>query len=269
VRRNVPTEKTRTRRASEPRAPKATLALLSFALVALLATAGAIWWKAPYVFTGRRKPVAPAPVATSAAAPTATVPKCRVTLSLTDAPAGAEILLRVGQAPVNVERMPVRTRLELVATAEGHAPRRAVVRSDATWETGPDGKPRIDVPVQLDPSKARPGAVDPWPAAEAGSEVGGVGPPGTVHVISNVPGAEVWLLAGLGPEARIEQLRCDGDIDVLVAGQPPNARKRLRVSEKDVQAAKADAQGVRVVAISAAAATGPAAPSASPSGAPR
>jgi hypothetical protein len=262
VRRDVPTEQTRTRRAREPQAPKATLALLSFALIALLATAGAIWWKAPYVFTGRRKPVAPL-ATSSAAVPAAMVPKCKVTLSLSDAPAGAEILLRVGQAPVNVERMPVKTRLELVATAEGHAPRRAVVKSDATWEAGPDGKPRIDVPIQLEPSTARPGTVDAWPAAEAGSEVGGVGPPGTVHVISNVTGAEVWLLAGLGPEARIEQLRCDGDIDVLVAGQPPNARKRLRVSEKDIRAAKADAQGAREVAVSAAAA-GPASPSGTP-----
>ena len=100
------------------------------------------------------------------------------------------------------------------------------------------------------PSKAKPGAVDPWPGAEPGSNVGGTGAPGTVHVVSNVRGAEVWLLAGLGPEARIEQLRCDGDIDVLLAA-PPDLRRRLHVSEKDIQAAEADAQGNRVVSVSA------------------
>ncbi len=238
------------RRAAEPRAPKTAMALLSIALLALLATAGAIWWKAPYVFTGGRKK--PVPSATPAASVTpAPAPQCKVALVLGDVPAGAEILLRVGQAPVDVQRMPMKTRLEFVATAEGHAPRRAVVRADATWDSGPDGKPRIEVPIQLDPSKARPGQVDPWPAAEPGSEVGGTGAPGTVHVVSNVRGAEIWLLAGLGPEARIEQLRCEGDIDVLIAGQPANARKRLHVAEKDVQAAKPDAQGNRIVTLSA------------------
>jgi hypothetical protein len=77
-----------------------------------------------------------------------------------------------------------------------------------------------------------------------------MGSPGTVHVVSNVRGAEVWLLAGLGPEARIEQLRCDGDIDVLLAG-PPQLRKRLHVGEKEIQAAAPDPQGNRVVSVTA------------------
>jgi hypothetical protein len=169
---------------------------------------------------------------------------------VTDVPVNAEILLRMGQAPLDVERMPVGTRLEFVATAEGHAPRRAIIKAEASWDKGPDGKPRIDVPIQLEPSKAKAGTVDPWPVAEPGSQVGGSGSPGTVHVVSNVRGAEVWLLAGLGPEARIEQLRCDGDIDVLLAG-PPQLRKRLHIGETDIQAATPDAQGNRVVSVTA------------------
>jgi hypothetical protein len=180
---------------------------------------------------------------------TAAVPRCKVALVVSEVPANAEILLRVGQAPLDVERMPVGTRLEFVATAEGYAPRRAVIKAESTWDKGPDGKPRIDVPIQLDPTKAKPGTVDAWPLAEPGSQVGGSGSPGTVHVVSNVRGAEVWLLAGLGPEARIEQLRCDGDIDVLLAG-PPQLRKRLHVGEKEIQAASPDTQGNRVVSVS-------------------
>jgi hypothetical protein len=144
--------------------------------------------------------------------------------------------------------MPVGTRLEFVGTAEGYVPRRAVIKAESTWEKTEGGKPRIDVPIQLDPTKAKPGVIDPWPVAEPGSQVGGSGPPGTVHVVSNVRGAEIWLLAGLGPEARIEQLRCDGDIDVLLAG-PPQLRKRLHVSEKEIQAATPDAQGNRVISV--------------------
>jgi hypothetical protein len=232
----------------QPRAPRTGLAMLVLTLFVVIAGGIAVWMFKPAFFTGnKRRPVPTA--STSAVAVTAAVPRCKVALVVSEVPANAEILLRVGQAPLDVERMPVGTRLEFVATAEGYAPRRAVIKAESTWDKGPDGKPRIDVPIQLDPTKAKPGTVDAWPLAEPGSQVGGSGSPGTVHVVSNVRGAEVWLLAGLGPEARIEQLRCDGDIDVLLAG-PPQLRKRLHVGEKEIQAASPDTQGNRVVSVS-------------------
>jgi hypothetical protein len=235
----------------QPRAPRTGLAMLVLTLFVLVAGGIAVWMFKPAFFTGRKKPV---PTASTSAVPVvSTPPRCKVALVVSDVPANAEILLRTGQAPLDVERMPVGTRLEFVATAEGYAPRRAVVKAESPWDKAPDGKPRIDVPIQLDPSKAKTGAVDPWPVAEPGSQVGGSGSPGTVHVVSNVRGAEVWLLAGLGPEARIEQLRCDGDIDVLLAG-PPQLRKRLHVGEKEIQGATPDTQGNRVVSVSAKAA---------------
>jgi hypothetical protein len=231
-----------------PRAPKTGMAMLVFALLVLAGGTAAVWKFYPQVFTGKKKALPTATV--SVAQPLPPPPKCKVALVLTEVPANAEILLRMGQAPVDVERMPVGTRLELVATAEGFTPRRAVIKGESPWDTGPDGKPRIEVPIQLDPSKAKAGAVDAWPAAEPGSQVGGSGAPGTVHVVSNVRGAEVWLLAGLGPEARIDQLRCDADIDVLFAG-PPALRKRLHVGEKEIAATAADPQGNKVVSVSA------------------
>jgi hypothetical protein len=233
----------------QPRAPRTGLAMLVLTLFVLVAGGIAVWMFKPAFFTGRKKPLATA--STSAAPIVPPAPRCKVALVVSDVPANAEILLRMGQAPLDVERMPVGTRLEFVATAEGYAPRRAVIKAESTWDKAPDGKPRIDVPIQLDPTKAKAGTIDAWPVAEPGSQVGGSGSPGTVHVVSNVRGAEVWLLAGLGPEARIEQLRCDGDIDVLLAG-PPQLRKRLHVGEKDIQAASPDSQGNRVVSVSAA-----------------
>lgn len=233
----------------QPRAPRTGFAMIAFTLVILVGAAFAIWTLKPSFFTGAKRKPTPSPSA-SASVATPAAPRCKVGLVVTDVPANAEILLRMGQAPLDVERMPVGTRLEFVATAEGYAPRRAIVKAESPWDKGPDGKPRIDVPIQLDPSKAKPGAIDPWPSAEPGSQVGGSGSPGTVHVISNVRGAEVWLLAGLGPEARIEQLRCDADIDVLLAG-PPTLRKRLHISDKEIGAAQADAQGNKVISVSA------------------
>jgi hypothetical protein len=141
-------------------------------------------------------------------------------------------LLGKGQAPAEVEHMPVGTRLEFVATAEGFAPKRVVVPAGASWDHGPDGKARFEVAVQLDKSKAKAGTNDPWPAGEPGSEVGGQGPPGTVRVVATPRGSEIWMVAGIGPDARVEQLPCGRDVDVLVAG-PTTYRKRLHVAASE------------------------------------
>jgi hypothetical protein len=154
---------------------------------------------------------------------------CRGTLVVSNAPPHAEVLIGEGQAPVDVERLPVGARLEFVATAEGYAPKRVVVPAGALWDHPTDGVPRYEAAVQMDRSK---NAIDSWPAGEPGSEVGGEGSPGTVHVVATPRGAEIWMLAGMGPDARVEQLPCDHDWDVLVAG-PTTFRQRLHVSAGD------------------------------------
>ncbi len=201
----------------------------AFALAAVGAGSYAMWWL---------RPEAPARHGLTAAtwsavaAPQEGPPPCVGALVVADVPPRAEVLLHEGQAPVDIVRMPVGARLEFVATAEGYAPKRVVVPAGASWDPGPDGKPRFEAAVQLDSSHARAGAVDPWPAGEPGTAVGGEGAPGTVRVVATPRGAEVWMLAGIGPEARIEHLGCDQDIEVLVAG-PTTLRKRLRVRVAD------------------------------------
>lgn len=176
-------------------------------------------------------------------------PACKASVIVSGAPDGAEILVRVGNAPTDIERMPVGPRLEIVATLDGYGPRRAVVPAGAPWEKGPDGKPRFEVAVQLDKSK-KPGA-DPWPQVEPGSEVGGKGDPGTVHVVSTPRGAEIWVVAGSGPESRIDELvRCDADAEILVAGPYPSTyRKRLSVKSADFAPDPAQGAGVRVAKV--------------------
>ncbi|MGD0530248.1 MAG: hypothetical protein ABSE49_34255, partial [Polyangiaceae bacterium] len=203
--------------------------VLVLAMVLVLGGGYAIWRLLPGVMAGH----GPAPTPSVSAAPAPPMPtSCKATLIVGDVPPHAEVLLRSGQAPVDVPDMPVGTRLEFVATAEGYAPKRVVVPAGASWDNGPDGKPRYEAGVQLEKSKARAGANDPWPAGEPGSEVGGQGPPGTVHVVATPRGAEVWMLVGTDPAAHIEQLRCNQDFDILVAG-PTTFRKRLRVSGGD------------------------------------
>jgi hypothetical protein len=156
---------------------------------------------------------------------------CRGLIVVSDVPKHAEVLYRVGQAPLDVERMPVGARLEFVATADSYVPKRLVVPARAEWRAGPDGIPLFEATVELERSRARPGANDPWPSGEPGSEVGGQGPPGIVRVVVVPVGADVWMLSGLGPEARLD-VSCDRTTDILVAG-PTTFRKQIHVGTGD------------------------------------
>jgi len=178
------------------------------------------------VVEAERRAVAAAAV--SAATPGAAA--CRATLVVSDVPTGAEVLVRSGLAPVDVERVPAGTRLEFVALHDGYAPRRGVVPQGAGWDA-PSGKPRFELPIQLEKSRAKPGGLDSWPSAEPGTVVGGQGPAGTVHVVTSPRGAEVWMVAGGGPEAKLDALACGTSVDLMVAGtqQGQPLRRRLRV----------------------------------------
>ncbi len=197
------------------------------ALAAVAAGGYAVWQLRPGLFATRHA----SPLSSSAAPATSpSAAPCLQLLVVTDVPPHAEVLVRKGQAPIDVEKMPVGARLEFVATAEGYAAKRVVVPAGAPWDPGPNGKPRFEAGVQLDRSRATRGGNDPWPAGEPGSEVGGQGPPGTVHVVATPRGAEIWMVAGMAPEAHIEQqLACNEDVDVLLAG-PTTYRKRVHVA---------------------------------------
>ena len=140
-----------------------------------MAGGAALWFLGPSFSVGHRAPAAAAPAAppsvtaqTTTATPAA---RCHASLVVNDAAPNAEILVRVGQAPVDVDRMPVGARLEFVATAEVRAKARRRPGLDATWDTGPDGRPRYESRLQLDLSRARTGAVDPWPAGGPAAEL--------------------------------------------------------------------------------------------------
>lgn len=231
--RSMPTTPSQRKKPPASRKIGGTDVLLGLVLAALLGVGG-------YLLAMRMlhpaPPEAPTPSVSSSASAAASSSRalCKAALTIDNAPEKSEILLRVGQAPVEIDHMPVGTRLEFVATADGHSPKRAVVPAGAAWEKNEaTGKPRYELAVQLDPSPARArGKDDAWPPAEPGSSAGGEGPPGVVRVVSSPKGAEVWLLVGLGPEAVIDRLPCTGDTQVLVAG-PGTPRKRLVVHETD------------------------------------
>jgi hypothetical protein len=234
--RQLPTQpsKLKQMRASLPSIPtekKSGRALVWVLGLLILVAGGLVAWLLRGGTPANQAP-APAPSTSPSIIVTGPVP-CTDIIVVADVPAHAEVLVRKGQAPVDVERMPVGARLEFVATAEGYAPKRVVVPAGATWDPASDGRPRYEAAVQLDKSHAAHGTNDPWPAGEPGSAVGGQGPPGTVHVVATPRGAEVWMLAGLGPDARIEQqMACTEDVELLLAG-PTTFRKRIHISASD------------------------------------
>ncbi|MEO8877150.1 MAG: hypothetical protein ABI461_16270 [Polyangiaceae bacterium] len=260
--RSMQTEPKVHRSASSP--PKAkgrgidrVLIVLFFVLLA--GGAVMVWMLKPGFFTGRtpEKVEEERRAAEAASAKAADLAAkshlCKQSLGLTDVPPKAEVLLRVGQAPVDIEHVPMAVRLELVATLDNYATKRAVILPDATWDKGADGKPRLETALQLDPIAKHHGKASPdtWPLAEPGSDVGGKGDPGTLHIISSPKGAEVWMVAGGGPEAQIDEIPC-GDVDVLLGG-PGTYRKKIHVRAADFAAGEPAPNGdtIKIAHVSA------------------
>src|SRR4029079_16356067 len=83
----------------QPRAPRTGLAMLVLTLFVLVAGGVAVWMVKPAFFTGRKRPLPTASASARVAVPAA--PRCKVALVVSDVPANAEILLRMGQAPLD------------------------------------------------------------------------------------------------------------------------------------------------------------------------
>ncbi len=241
--RSMQTEPARVKRApTKSRGIDKVLIILFFVLLA--GGAVMVWMLKPGFFTGRtpekiaEEERAAAAASAKAAELTAMSKQCKESISLTDVPPKAEVAMRVGVAPVDVPHIPMQTRLELIATLDTYATKRAVVLPDATWDKGPDGKPRLETAVQLDPLGKHHGktAPDVWPPVEPGSDVGGAdkASPGTLHIVSSPKGAEIWMLVGLGPETQIDDVPC-GDVDLLLGG-PGTYRKKIHVRAADFSA---------------------------------
>jgi hypothetical protein len=241
--RSMPTEPKLVRSVAPPPKGRGIDRFLMVAFFLLLAGGAVmVWMLKPGFFTGRtpekiEEERRAAEAASAKAADLAAKSHlCKQSLGLTDVPPKAEVLLRVGQAPVDIEHMPMGVRLEFVATLDGYATKRLVILPDSTWDKGQDGKPRLESAIQLDTLPKHHGKIAPdtWPTAEAGSDVGGKGDPGTLHIISAPKGAEVWMVAGGGPEAQIDEIPC-GDVDVLLGGPGPY-KKKIHVKAADFAA---------------------------------
>lgn len=213
----APTETVAVHRRSS-RAPYVLLA----SLVAAAVCGGAFWYfQAETLLPADQPEPGPGPAVT-APQPRAQAEPCRATVIVEDLAAGTDVLVRSGVSPVEVERIASGTRVEFLATMDGFAPGRGIVPASAAWiVTG--GAPRYDLTIELQ-KRAPDGGNDR--SADAG-HVGSpppAGQTGTVRVATAPPGAEIWMLVGQGPTAKVAGVPCNTAVDLLLSGSTDAGR---------------------------------------------
>lgn len=152
----------------------------------------------------------------AAATPTPVNAAVRVgELQVGSTPARAQVFLWIGNGPALATDLPIGVAQEFVALADGRAPARAVVPSDAVWEKGA-GQPRYELAMQTGKEAGKGDELDLGPTLlshDVGTPTGSLG---TVRVITAPPGARVYQLIGFTPEVRVENLPLDHDYELLV-----------------------------------------------------
>jgi hypothetical protein len=139
------------------------------------------------------------------------------TLEVTSNPSGAQVFLFVGRGPTVIDELPMGVAHEFVVIADGHQPQRVIVAPDASWETTSEGR-RYELAAQAGPALeegADPALVSLGPSLMP-REPGTPGELGSVRVITNPPGAKVYMLIGFTPDVHVENLPTDEAHELLV-----------------------------------------------------
>ncbi len=138
------------------------------------------------------------------------------TLTIRANPPESQILMFVGRGPAEASELPLGVAHELVAIADGRAPTRAFIPADATWETVGETR-RYELALQAGTAEMAEADLALGPTTLPRDALGAPsGILGTVRVITNPPGAKVYLLVGFSPEVVIENVRTDDAVELLV-----------------------------------------------------
>jgi hypothetical protein len=127
------------------------------------------------------------------------------TLNVDSTPQRAQVFLFAGRGPVVVDDLPRGVAHEFLVVADGHRPQRVIVPVDAQYDEGPDGA-RYELAAQvgavLGPNESAE-TVDLGPSLMP-SDPGTPGDLASVRVITNPPGAKVFMLIGFTPDVHVE-----------------------------------------------------------------
>ncbi len=138
------------------------------------------------------------------------------TLTVRANPPEAQVLMFVGRGPAEATELPLGAAHELIAIADGRAPTRAIVPADATWETVGDTR-RYELALQAGTAEMAEADLALGPTTLPRDAMGAPsGVLGTVRVITNPPGAKVYLLIGFSPEVVVENVRTEDVVELLV-----------------------------------------------------
>ncbi len=139
------------------------------------------------------------------------------TLEVESTPSRAQVFLFVGRGPVVVEDLPVGVAHEFVVIADGHRPQRVIVPADAVYEPHEQSS-RYELAAQVGPALAPgddPQAIDLGPSLMPAAP-GTAGDLASVRVITNPPGAKVYMLVGFTPDVHVENLSAREATELLV-----------------------------------------------------
>jgi len=220
------------------------------AVLVLAALAGLALFARPSWFGGDderpRAPAsleaAPTPPAADALAQVADV-AARGAVEVRCAADGAQVLVFVGRGPALSEPLSQGVAHEFVAIADGKAASRGVVPADAVWDVTPEG-PRFELALQSGEADVAFDALELAPS-RAPSSTGAPGAAqGRVRIITTPRSAKVYRVIGTGPAVRLEGVRTDGAIELIVAARG-HVPERVVVGPSDWR----DESGARVATL--------------------
>jgi hypothetical protein len=142
------------------------------------------------------------------------------------APTRTQVFLFLGRSPAEYEPLPVGIAHEFLAIADGKGPARAIVAPSETWEESDDG---LLYELAIQASNEDMSFEDlALGATTLPRDMGAAtGPMGKVRVVTTPRGAKVYLLIGFSPSVRVENMRTDRPVELLLWAENHRAMRHV------------------------------------------
>lgn len=138
------------------------------------------------------------------------------TLTVSATPEQSQVLMFVGRGPAQAEDLPVGMAHEFVVIADDRTPTRSFIPADAEWEVVEGGR-RYELALQAGTGEMSGDDLELGDTTLPRDALGAPGVElGTARIITNPPGAKVYLLIGFSPSVTVENVQTREVIELLV-----------------------------------------------------